>query len=151
MEIDLMHEVSGSRIDARQDQYRRRIITAAALVIGLVVGGIVGVTIGKRSDQGGSVELAHAALEGTTRQAVLQWSLANFGSEDARVSSVLVDDVPAVVESPIVFGGSITEFTTALRCGGGAPQLTITWTDGDGRGSGLGYLVNKGDWARLCD
>lgn len=93
VEIDFTHEVSRARIDAAHDKHRRRIITAAALTIGLVVGGIVGVTIGKRSGQSGSVTWARVALAGTKQQVVLQWSLAEFGSEDAQMRSALVNDV----------------------------------------------------------
>ncbi|MET0414411.1 MAG: hypothetical protein ABW022_00115, partial [Actinoplanes sp.] len=150
MEIDLTHEVSGRRGEVPQDKYGRRIVMAAALVTGLVAGGVVGVAIGKRSGQGGSVTLAHAALTGANHKAWLQWSLANFSSKNAQVRSVLVNELPAAIESPIITGRSITEFTTPLRCGGGPPQLTITWTDGDGQRSGLGYLVDKGDWTGLC-
>lgn len=150
MEIDLTQEVSGSGIDAPHDKNRLRIITAAALVIGLGAGSAAGVAIGKGSEQGGSVTLAHAALTRANPKVWLQWSLANFSSEDAQVKSVLVDEAPVVIESPTIAGRTITEFTTVLGCGGGAPQFTIIWVDGDGERSGLGYLVNKGDWARLC-
>ncbi|MGK5683178.1 hypothetical protein [Actinoplanes sp. URMC 104] len=150
MEIDLTHEVSGRGSAAPRKPYDRRLVmAAAALAIGLVAGA-VGVTIGRRSNQGGSVTLAHAALTGANHKVRLQWSLANFSSEDAQVRSVLVDEMPVAIESPIIIGRSITEFTTPLRCGDEVPQLTITLTDGDGQRNGLGYLVDKGDWTRLC-
>jgi hypothetical protein len=65
-------------------------------------------------------------------------------------AAVLVDDVPAVIESPTVVGMSITSFTTPLRCGNRDPQLAISVTGNDGQSHETGYLVNKGDWARLC-
>lgn len=150
MEIDLTDEVSGQRGDLPRDKYGRGIVVAAALMTGLVVGGTAGVAIGKKIEQGGLVTLSHAALTGANRKVWLQWSLANFSPKDAQVKSVLVNEAPVAIESPTIAGRTITEFTTALGCGAGAPQLTITWTDGDGQKSGLGYLVDKSDWARLC-
>jgi len=150
VEIDLTHEVLGRRTDAPHDKYRRHIITAVTLVIGLVVGGVAGVTMRQKKDEIGSVLLASVSLAGTNLRPVLQWSLANFGSRDAQVQSVLVDEVRAVMESPTIRGRSITRFTTPLHCGNRDPQLAITVIGSDGQSHEMGYLVNKADWTRLC-
>ena len=152
MQIDLTPEASAQDTDALHDRHRRWIITAAALLIGLAVGGGAGVTLGTRSAGSGQVALASTNLVATGDVVELHWTLANFSAKPARAMSVLVNAKPVALVSSEAPGKSITEFVTPLECGAAdPPQFSISITDGGGEVQDLGYLVNKGDWERACN
>jgi hypothetical protein len=151
VEIDLTPEVSGRRSSPTRDKYRHRIIVVAALMIGLVAGGLVGVAFGQKSAGRGAVVFTGADLVEANRVVMLHWRLANFSTSAARVNSVRVDGGPAAIGSPSVAGKAVAEFTTPLRCGDtGPPQFSIVVIDGDGQKQELGYLVDQAEWRRLC-
>lgn len=153
MEIDLTQEASGHDAAPLVDRHRARIVIAATLTIGLLVGGGLGVAYGKRAAGRGSLVLTNTELVvSTARQTpTLRWSLANFAQSPGKIISVTVDGKAAPVTQSEISGNTLSDFSTDLQCASGKePQLTITLTDGDGVMHDFGYLVGKAEWKAIC-